>query len=180
MKKTIKVILTICMILVMASCNKNEDGFKIDSLNKIDLGTYQFNDNYKYYRSGTKIDPNTLKLKDNNTYDIKETSKNINIENKEVLLEPIKISSKDNNHIRSNKIKNDISKIISKCIPVNEELEIVIDDEITKEVNLWFYPICYEVTINNNTYRVLKVDNKSNENSIIKVKADGILEVRID
>lgn len=164
----------------MASCNKNEDGFKIDSLNKIDLGTYQFNDNYKYYRSGTKIDPNTLKLKDNNTYDIKETSKNINIENKEVLLEPIKISSKDNNHIRSNKIKNDISKIISKCIPVNEELEIVIDDEITKEVNLWFYPICYEVTINNNTYRVLKVDNKSNENSIIKVKADGILEVRID
>lgn len=180
MKKTIKVILTICMILVMASCNKNEDGFKIDSLNKIDLGTYQFNDNYKYYRSGTKIDPNTLKLKDNNTYDIKETPKNINIEIKEVLLEPIKISSKDNNHIRSNKIKNDISKIISKCIPVNEELEIVIDDEITKEVNLWFYPICYEVTINNNTYRVLKVDNKSNENSIIKVKADGILEVRID
>lgn len=71
MKKTIKVILTICMILVMASCNKGEDGFKIDSLNKIDLGTYQFNDNYKYYRSGTKIDPNTLKLKDNNTYDIK-------------------------------------------------------------------------------------------------------------
>ena len=39
---------------------------------------------------------------------------------------------------------------------------------------------CYEVTINNNTYRVLKMDNKSNENSIIKVKADGILEVRID
>ena len=180
MKKIIKVILTICMILVMTSCNKNEDGFKIDSLNKIDLGTYQFNDNYKYYRSGTKIDPNTLKLKDNNTYDIKETSKNINIEIKEVLLEPIKISSKDNNHIRSNKIKNDISKIISKCIPVNEELEIVVDDEITKEVNLWFYPICYEVTINNNTYRVLKMDNKSNENSIIKVKADGILEVRID
>lgn len=164
----------------MASCNKNEDGFKIDSLNKIDLGTYQFNDNYKYYRSGTKIDPNTLKLKDNNTYDIKVTSKNINIQIKEVLLEPIKISSKYNNHIRSNKIKNDISKIISKCIPVNEELEIVIDDEITKEVNLWFYPIWYEVTINNNTYRVLKVDNKSNENSIIKVKADGILEVRID
>lgn len=180
MKKIIKVILTICMILVMTSCNKNEDGFKIDSLNKIDLSTYQFNENYKYYRSGSKIDPNSLKLKDNNTYDLKESSNHINIEIKEVLLEPIKISSKDNNHIRSNKIKNDISKIISKCIPVNEELEIVIDDEITKEVNLWFYPICYEVTINNNTYRVLKMDNKSNENSIIKVKADGILEVRID
>lgn len=180
MKKIIKVILTICMILVMISCNKNEDGFKIDPLNKIDLSSYQFNDNYKYYRSGSKIDPNSLKLKDKNTYDIKESSKNINIEIKEVLLEPIKISSKDNNHIRSNKIKNDISKIISKCIPVNEELEIVVDEEITKEVNLWFYPICYEVTINNNTYRVLKMDNKSNENSIIKVKADGILEVRID
>lgn len=164
----------------MTSCNKNEDGFKIDSLNKIDLSSYQFNDNYKYYRSGSKIDPNSLKLKDNNTYDLKESSNHINIEIKEVLLEPIKISSKDNNHIRSNKIKNDISKIISKCIPVNEELEIVIDDKITKEVNLWFYPICYEVTINNNTYRVLKMDNKSNENSIIKVKADGILEVRID
>ena len=106
------------MILVMASCNKNEDGFKIDSLNKIDLSTYQFNDNYKYYRSGTKIDPNSLKLKDNNTYDLKESSNHINIEIKEVLLEPIKISSKDSNHIRSNKIKNSISKIISKCIPV--------------------------------------------------------------
>ena len=105
MKKTIKVILTICMILVMASCNKSEDGFKIDSLNKIDLSTYQFNENYKYYRSGSKLDPNSLKLKDKNTYDIKESSKNINIEIKEVLLEPIKISSKDNNHIRSNKIK---------------------------------------------------------------------------
>lgn len=78
------------------------------------------------------------------------------------------------------RLKNSISKIISKCIPVNEELEIVVDEEITKEVNLWFYPICYEVTINNKTYRVLKVDNKSNENSIIKVKADGMLEVRID
>lgn len=180
MKKIIKVILTICMIMVMASCNKNEDGFKIDSLNKIDLSSYQFNDNYNYYRSGSKIDPNSLKLKDNNTYDLKESSNHINIKIKEVLLEPIKISSKDNNHIRSNKIKNDISKIIFKCIPVNEELEIVVDDEITKEVNLWFYPICYEVTLNNNTYRILKMDNKSNENSIIKVKADGILEVRID
>ena len=80
MKKTIKVILTICMILVMASCNKSEDGFKIDSLNKIDLSTYQFNENYKYYRSGSKLDPNSLKLKDKNTYDIKESSKNINIE----------------------------------------------------------------------------------------------------
>ena len=105
MKKIIKVILTSCMILVMTSCNKSEDGFKIDSLNRIDLSTYQFNENYKYYRSGSKIDPNSLKLKDKNTYDIKESSKNINIEIKEVLLEPIKISSKDNNHIRSNKIK---------------------------------------------------------------------------
>lgn len=180
MKKTIKVILTIYMILVMTSCNKNEDGFKIDSLNKIDLSSYQFNDNYNYYRSGSKIDPNSLKLKNNNTYDVKESSNHINIEIKEVLLEPIKISSKDSNHIRSNKLKNDISKIISKCIPVNEELEIVVDDEITKEVNLWFYPICYEVTVNDNTYRILKMDYKSNENSIIKVKADGILEVRID
>ena len=54
MKKIIKVILTICMILVMTSCNKSEDGFKIDSLNKIDLSTYQFNENYKYYRSFSK------------------------------------------------------------------------------------------------------------------------------
>ena len=180
MKKTINIILTLLLMIVMTSCNKSDEGLKIDSLNKIDLSTYQFNENYKYYRSGSKIDPSTLKLKDKSTYDIKEYSKNINVEIKEVLLEPIKISSKESNHIRSNKIKNDISKIISKCIPVNEELEIVVDDEITKEVNLWFYPICYEVTINNKTYRVLKVDNKSNENSIIKVKADGILEVRID
>lgn len=180
MKKAINIILTMLLMIVMTSCNKSDEGLKIDSLNKIDLSTYEFNENYKYYRSGSKIDPNSLKLKDKNTYDIKESSKNINIEIKEVLLEPIKISSKESNHIRSNKIKNDISKIISKCIPVNEELEIVVDDEITKEVNLWFYPICYEVTINNNTYRVLKVDNKSNENSIIKVKADGILEVIID
>ena len=27
---------------------------------------------------------------------------------------------------------------------------------------------------------IILVDNKSNENSIIKIKADGILEVRID
>ena len=37
---------------------------------------------------------------------------------------------------------------------------------------------CYQY--NDNTYRILKMDNKSNENSIIKVKTDGILEVRTD
>lgn len=180
MKKVINIILIMLLIFVVTSCNKSDEGLKIESLNKIDLSTYEFNENYKYYRSGSKIDPNSLKLKDNSTYDIKESSKNIKIGIKEVLLESIKISSKENNHIRSNKIKNHISKIISKCIPINEELEIVVDEEITKEVNLWFYPICYEVTVNDNTYRILKMDNKSNENSIIKVKADGILEVRID
>ena len=178
MKKIIKVILTICMILVMTSCNKSEDGFKIDSLNRIDLSTYQFNENYKYYRSGSKIDPNSLKLKDKNTYDIKESSKNINIEIKEVLLEPIKISSKDNNHIRSNKIKNSISKIISKCIPVNEELEIVVDEEITKEVNLWFYPICYEITYNDNVYRILKPANMTDNIEFTYMVSDGLIEVR--
>ena len=75
-------------------------------------------------RSGSKIGANSLKLKGNNTYDIKEPSQN-------------------NNHIRRNKIKNDISKYI----PINKELEIVGDEEITKEVNLWFYPICYEALL---------------------------------
>ena len=151
--------------------------FNVNSLEKIDLSTYEFGTKNRYFRDGMEVKSTDIKLAETLVYAI---DKDVYLEIKEVLLEPIKISSKDNNHIRSNKIKNDISKIISKCIPVNEELEIVVDDEITKEVNLWFYPICYEVTINNKTYRVLKVDNKSNENSIIKVKADGILEVRID
>lgn len=64
MKKVINIILTMLLMFVMTSCNKSDEGLKIDSLNKIDLSTYEFNENYKYYRSGSKIDPNSLKLKD--------------------------------------------------------------------------------------------------------------------
>ena len=177
---------------------KNDDQtiININSLEKLDLGTYEFGTKNRYFRDGIEVKSDDIKLAEPLVYAV---DKDVYVEINEVLLEPIKLTADydgdgvsnlpvDNlGYVGVNLIDPSVKKIISKYIPINYELKIeqniIVDSSLFvngSAVSLWFYPICYEVTINNKTYRVLKVDNKSNENSIIKVKADGILEVRID
>ena len=168
----------------------------VNSLEKLDLNTYDFGTKNRYFKDGIEVKSDDIKLAEPLVYAV---DKDVYVEINEVLLEPIKLTADyggdgvsnlpvDNlGYVGVNLIDPSVKKIISKYIPINYELKIeqniIVDSSLFvngSAVSLWFYPICYEVTINNKTYRVLKVDNKSNENSIIKVKADGILEVRID
>ena len=78
--------------------------------------------------------------------------------------------------------------MIEKCIPINFDLkieqEITLDNEKfddNKIVSFWFYPICYEITYNEETvYRILKTANPIQNKDMIRIVTDGLIEVRCE
>lgn len=44
--------------------------------------------------------------------------------------------------------------------------------------SLWFYPICYEITYNDNVYRILKPANMADNIEFMYMVSDGLIEVR--
>ena len=113
---------------------------------------------------------------------------------KEVILEPLKISADyapsesltineiDSIKLCTSAINEDVLDIISKIIPINSTLSTNTDvpyEEYNfpsgKKVSVWFYPICYEVTYGENTYRILKIEEGNEFN---KMCSDGIYELR--
>ena len=113
---------------------------------------------------------------------------------KEIILEPLKISADyapsesltinkmDSINLCTSAIDEDVLDIISKIIPINISLNTNTDvpyEEYNfpsgKKVSVWFYPICYEVTYGEDTYRILKIEEGNEFN---KMCSDGIYELR--
>lgn len=133
-------------------------------------------------------------------YIVNDGTENNFIEVSEVMLEPIKllydygsnglsaINSDQLGYIKANEINSNDLKMIEKCIPINFDLKI--EQEITlnnekfddnKIVSFWFYPICYEITYNEETvYRILKTANPIQNKDMIRIVTDGLIEVRCE
>lgn len=182
--------------------NNNDDlaVYNISSLEKIDLNNFKFNSDSSYYREATLVDIDDFELDKSMLYIVNDGTANNFIEVSEIMLEPIKllydygsnglsaIKSDQLGHIKANEINSNDLKLIEKCIPINFDLKI--EQEITlanekfddnKIVSFWFYPICYEITYNEETvYRILKTANPIQNKEMIRIVADGLIEVRCE
>lgn len=182
--------------------NNNDDlaVYNISSLEKIDLNNFKFNSDSSYYREATLVDIDGFELDKSMLYIVNDGTANNFIEVSEIMLEPIKllydygsnglsaIKSDQLGHIKANEINSNDLKLIEKCIPINFDLKI--EQEITlanekfddnKIVSFWFYPICYEITYNEETvYRILKTANPIQNKEMIRIVADGLIEVRCE
>ena len=175
---------------------KNDDQtiINVNSLEKLDLGTYEFGTKNRYFRDGIEVKSDDIKLAEPLVYAI---DKDAYLEINEVLLEPIKLIpdysseglsklSVDNlGYVGADKINPSIKKLISKYVPINYELKIeqniIVDSSLFADdsaVSLWFYPICYEITYNDNVYRVLKPASMANNIEYMYMVSDGLIEVR--
>lgn len=113
---------------------------------------------------------------------------------KEIILEPLKISADyapseaiiisklDTIKLCTDEIDKDVLDVLSKVIPINATLSSNADVPYEdydfpsgKMVSVWFYPICYEVTYGEDTYRILKVESG---NELNKLCSDGVYELR--
>lgn len=180
--------------------NDNLAVYNISSLEKIDLNNFKFNSDSTYYREATLVDIDGFELDKSMFYIVNDGSENNFIEVSEVMLEPIKllydygsnglsaINSDQLGYIKANDINLKDLKLIEKCIPINFDLkieqEITLDNEKfddNKIVSFWFYPICYEITYNKeNVYRILKTANPIQNDEMIRVVADGLIEIRCE
>lgn len=175
---------------------KNDDQtiINVNSLEKLDLGTYEFGTKNRYFRDGIEVKSDDIKLAEPLVYAI---DKDVYLEINEVLLEPIKLTADYNSeglinlpvdnlgYVGVDKINTSVKKIISKYVPINYELKIdqniSVDSRLFAEnsaVSLWFYPICYEITYNDNVYRILKPANMADNIEFMYVVSDGLIEVR--
>ena len=175
---------------------KNDDQtiININSLEKLDLGTYEFGTKNRYFRDGIEVKSDDIKLAEPLVYAV---DKDVYVEINEVLLEPIKLTADydgdgvsnlpvDNlGYVGVNLIDPSVKKIISKYIPINYELKIeqniIVDSSLFvngSAVSLWFYPICYEITYNDNVYRILKPANMADNIEFMYMVSDGLIEVR--
>ena len=171
-----------------------ENIFNVNSLEKIDLNTYDFGTKNRYFRDGIEVKSDDIKLAKPLVYAI---DKDVYVEINEVLLEPIKVTADyggdgvsnlpvDNlGYVGVNLIDPSVKKIISKYIPINYELKIeqniIVDSSLFvngSAVSLWFYPICYEITYNDNVYRILKPANMADNIEFMYMVSDGLIEVR--
>ncbi len=174
--------------------NDDKAIFNVNSLEKIDLSTYEFGTKNRYFRDGMEVKSTDIKLAETLVYAI---DKDVYLEINEVLLEPIKLTADydseglinlplDNwGYVGTDKIEPSVKKIISKYIPINYELKIeqniIVDSSLFVEdsaASLWFYPICYEITYNDNVYRILKPANMADNIEFMYMVADGLIEVR--
>lgn len=168
--------------------------FNVNSLEKLDLGTYEFGTKNRYFRDGMEVKSTDIKLAETLVYAI---DKDVYLEINEVLLEPIKLTADydseglinlplDNwGYVGTDKIEPSVKKIISKYVPINYELKIDqninVDSSMFVEdstASLWFYPICYEITYNDNVYRILKPANMADNIEFMYMVSDGLIEVR--
>ena len=168
--------------------------FNVNSLEKIDLSTYEFDTKNRYFRDGMEVKSTDIKLAETLVYAI---DKDVYLEINEVLLEPIKLTADydseglinlplDNwGYVGTDKIEPSVKKIISKYVPINYELKIdqniSVDSSMFVEdstASLWFYPICYEITYNDNVYRILKSANMADNIEFMYMVSDGLIEVR--
>ena len=175
---------------------KNDDQtiINVNSLEKLDLGTYEFGTKNRYFRDGIEVKPDDIKLAEPLVYAV---DKDVYVDINEVLLEPIKVPADyggdgvsnlpvDNlGYVGVNLIDPSVKKIISKYIPINYELKIeqniIVDSSLFvngSAVSLWFYPICYEITYNDNVYRILKPANMTDNIEFTYMVSDGLIEVR--
>lgn len=171
-----------------------ENIFNVNSLEKIDLNTYEFGTKNRYFRDGIEVKSDDIKLAEPLVYAV---DKDVYVEINEVLLEPIKVTADyggdgvsnlpaDNlGYVGVNLIDPSVKKIISKYIPINYELKIeqniIVDSSLFvngSAVSLWFYPICYEITYNDNVYRILKPANMTDNIEFTYMVSDGLIEVR--
>ena len=168
--------------------------FNVNSLEKLDLGTYEFGTKNRYFRDGMEVKSTDIKLAETLVYAI---DKDVYLEINEVLLEPIKLTADYNSeglinlpldnwgYVGVDKINTSVKKIISKYVPINYELKIDqninVDSSMFVEnstASLWFYPICYEITYNDNVYRILKPANMADNIEFMYMVSDGLIEVR--
>lgn len=180
--------------------NDNLAVYNISSLEKIDLNNFEFNPDSSYYRESSLVDIDGFELDKSMFYIVNDGYENNFIEVSEIMLEPIKllydygsnglsaINSDQLGYIKANEINLKDLKLIEKCIPINFDLkieqEITLDNEKiddNKIVSFWFYPICYEITYNKKTvYRILKTANPIQNDEMIRVVADGLIEIRCE
>ena len=168
--------------------------FNVNSLEKLDLGTYEFGTKNRYFRDGIEVKPDDIKLAEPLVYAV---DKDVYLEINEVLLEPIKLTADYNSeelinlpvdnlgYVGVDKINTSVKEIISKYVPFNYELKIdqniSVDSSMFVEdstASLWFYPICYEITYNDNVYRILKPANMADNIEFMYMVSDGLIEVR--
>lgn len=175
---------------------KNDDQtiINVNSLEKLDLGTYEFGTKNRYFRDGIEVKSDDIKLAEPLVYAV---DKDVYVEINEVLLEPIKLTADYGGdgvsnlpvdklgYVGVNLIDPSVKKIISKYIPINYELKIeqniIVDSSLFvngSAVSLWFYPICYEITYNDNVYRILKPANMTDNIEFTYMVSDGLIEVR--
>lgn len=174
--------------------------FNVNSLEKIDLNNFKFNSDSSYYREASLVDIDGFELDKSMFYIVNDGTENNFIEVSEIMLEPIKllydygsngfsaINTDQLGYIKANDINLKDLKLIEKCIPINFDLkieqEITLDNEKfddNKIVSFWFYPICYEITYNKETvYRILKTANPIQNDEMIRVVADGLIEIRCE
>lgn len=179
----------------MIILKKNDKAiFNVNSLEKIDLSTYEFGTKNRYFRDGMEVKSTDIKLAETLVYAI---DKDVYLEINEVLLEPIKLTADYNSeglinlpldnwgYVGTDKIEPSVKKIISKYVPINYELKIdqniSVDSSMFVEdstASLWFYPICYEITYNDNVYRILKPANMADNIEFMYMVSDGLIEVR--
>ena len=103
----------------------------VNSLEKLDLNTYDFGTKNRYFKDGIEVKSDDIKLAEPLVYAV---DKDVYVEINEVLLEPIKLTADyggdgvsnlpvDNlGYVGVNLIDPSVKKIISKYIPINYEL----------------------------------------------------------